>query len=76
MGNRSNVLLTGDELINLSGYRRPARQAQWLTENGIYYKRRGDGSLVILRKHLEEQMGCGSQTLDRPTPEPDFSSLQ
>jgi hypothetical protein len=47
-----NVILTKDELRELTGRRRVALQARELDHLQIPYKRRSDGSIVVLRADL------------------------
>ena len=44
------MILTADELAELTARRRPAAQARELDRLGIPYRRRTDGSLVVLRE--------------------------
>ena len=47
------MILTEQEIRDLTGKRRPKWQARELDFLGIPYKPRQDGSLVVLRIHLE-----------------------
>ena len=47
------LLLTQDELIELTGKKRSAAQARELDHLDYPYKRRRDGSLIVLRVHVE-----------------------
>lgn len=57
------MLLTAQEIAELTGRSRPGWQARELDHLGIPYRQRSDGSLVVLRIHVE-----GTQ--DRPRREP------
>lgn len=59
------LLLTARELVELTGRHRPGWQARVLErmDPPIPYRRRPDGSLVVLRVHVEFQQ-------DRPSREP------
>lgn len=46
------LTLTHDELVDLTGRRRFTFQARVLTEMGIPYRLRPDGSIVVLRVHV------------------------
>ena len=72
----NRLLLTQREIIDITGYRRRPLQGRWFIENGIEFRYRRDGSLVVSREHFLKAMGVSR---DAPTPidiEPDFSSLQ
>ena len=47
------MFLSKDELVQLTGRRRPKAQARALTRMGIPHRRRPDGSPVVLRIHLD-----------------------
>jgi hypothetical protein len=47
------VLLTADNLRELTGKEKPSAQARQLDHLGIPYRRRSDGTLVVLRVHVE-----------------------
>jgi hypothetical protein len=47
------VLLTPEEIAELTGLHRPGWQARELDHLGIPYRKRSDGSLVVLRIHVE-----------------------
>jgi hypothetical protein len=47
------MFLSADEVRVLTGRTRPAFQVRQLEHLGIPYKRRTDGTLVVLRAHLE-----------------------
>lgn len=48
------MILTPDEVTALTQRDRPSWQARQLDHLGIPYKRRTDGSLVVLRIHVEQ----------------------
>jgi hypothetical protein len=47
------IFLSKDELAALTGRKRPTAQARALAGMGIPYRRRPDGSPVVLRIHLD-----------------------
>ena len=47
------MILSPAELLELTQRERPGFQARQLDHLGIPYKRRTDGSLVVLRVHVE-----------------------
>lgn len=51
------LTLTDEELVNLTHRQRSAAQAAALRAMGIEHKRRPDGSVAVLRAHVEQQMG-------------------
>ncbi len=73
---RQRILLTREELAEITGYSRSKSQAAWFLSNGITHRTRLDGSLVVLRRHFEEEMGLAANSMSARSPEPDFSSLQ
>lgn len=59
-----SLLLSPTEIQELTDRQRPGWQARCLKHLGIPFRRRPDGSLVVLRCHVEDR----PQT--RPAPEP------
>jgi len=57
------MLLTPAEIEELTHKERPSWQARELDHLGIPYRQRSDGSLVVLRAHVEA-------TQDRPRRQP------
>lgn len=51
-----SMFLTGDEIIDLTGKKRRSAQMKELNSLGITHKVRGDGSLVVLRSHIENEL--------------------
>ena len=69
----SDMFLTFAELIELTGRRRRDAQAKALRYMGIAHKIRPDGSVAVLRAHVDQVLGLGvSLTKSRKTA-PDFS---
>lgn len=58
------MLLTHNEIAALTGKDRPGWQARELDHLGIPYRRRSDGTLVVLRIHVE-----GTQDIPRRQPQ-------
>ena len=54
------MFLTDDELIELTGRQQRPAQSKVLTFMGIEHKRRPNGSIAVLRAHVERQMGEGA----------------
>lgn len=46
------TFLIQQELVGLTGKVRPTAQARALDYMGVYYRKRPDGSLVVLREHM------------------------
>jgi len=45
----SSAFLSADDLVLLTGYKRPADQARWLEEHGIPFLRNSLGKIVVKR---------------------------
>lgn len=50
---RASVILSPDELAALTGRQKAKAQARELDHMGIPYRRRRDGSLAVLRIHVD-----------------------
>ncbi|MEM5371314.1 DUF4224 domain-containing protein [Paraburkholderia azotifigens] len=56
-----SMFLTAEELIELTGRRQRAAQEATLRAMGIESKVRADGRLVVLRRHVEQQLGANEK---------------
>ena len=70
------MFLTQDEIADLTGYERAHCQCAWLDANSVAYKKRRNGSPVVLRLELERAMSPESHTISNDEERPDFSALQ
>lgn len=68
------MFLTPDEVRELTGRQRRDSQAAALRHMGIEHKVRPDGSIAVLRAHVERQFGVEAPTTERPI-EPDWNAL-
>lgn len=64
------LLLTDDEVREVTGYKRAADQRKWLTSRGWAFEISASGKPKVLRAHAEERMGG-----KRREWAPDFSGL-
>lgn len=55
----SDMFLTPDELVEMTGRKQMRAQAIALTYLGIIHKIRADGKPLVLRAHVEEVLGAG-----------------
>jgi len=71
------MFLTDDELVQLTRRTRRASQRQVLTAMGIEHRPRPDGSLVVLRSHVEKLLdgALASAKLRVQINEPDWSKV-
>lgn len=60
------MFLTDDELTELTGKRQNAARARALNGMGVQHKVRADGSIVVLRAHIERMLG---ETVQQQTKE-------
>ena len=70
------MFLDTDELAELTGRRRNAAQARALRAMGIEHRLRPDGSIAVLRAHIEKLFGVSTKA-ERPpqNTEPDWSAI-
>lgn len=55
----SSMFLDADEIRDLTGRVKNSAQAKALRSLGFTFKVRSDGSLLVLRSHVEQQLGGG-----------------
>lgn len=66
------MFLDQDEVAQLTGKRRCDAQVRALRFMGIEHKIRPDGSVAVLRTHVEKQLGEGAVSKTKRKTEPRF----
>jgi len=61
-----NLVLSYDELVALTGYKYPSKQAAWLRKNGIKYRLNRFNRPVVDRTHYLAKMGLGVAKAPEP----------
>jgi hypothetical protein len=69
------VFLTAAELRELTGRIQKNAQAEALRHMGIEHKLRPDGSVAVLRAHVERSLGLNEAVQNMKTIEPNWSAL-
>jgi hypothetical protein len=71
------MILTSDELVELTERRRSSSQVKVLRFMGIEHRVRPDGSVAVLRAHVEATMGGGGATVEKKQKpfEPNWAAL-
>lgn len=69
------MLLTADDLRDLTGFTRPSKQIEWLQREGFTFRVAADGHPRVDRAHYLKLMGATDIEAHRRTT-PDFSSLR
>lgn len=71
------MFLSDEELHELTKRTRRGAQARALRAMGIEHRVRGDGSVVVLRAHVEQVFGVAlpKSTKPKPSAEPDWSAI-
>lgn len=73
---RESMFLDTDEIINLTNRKRRAAQKIMLNALGIQYKTRADGSIAILRSHVEKEFGgTDNEKKKQRIIEPDWDAM-
>jgi hypothetical protein len=70
------MILTAEELIELTGRRRAPAQAQVLRFMGIECRPRPDGKLVVLRVHVNEVLGITQTSSRTKQSEPNWEAAR
>lgn len=55
------MFLNAVELVELTGRRKRDAQVQTLRAMGIEHKVRADGKVVVLRRHVEQELGVSAR---------------
>lgn len=69
------MFLTPEELVALTGRRRPWAQISWLREHHWAFAERADGKPVVLRSEAQRQLETGGTRRAAAAVEPDFTIL-
>lgn len=70
------MFLDDDELRSMTKRVQRTAQAKMLRSMGIAFKRRADGTLAVLRAHVEKEFGAGKDRQPRKSEfEPNWSGL-
>ncbi len=69
------MFLTADELTELTRRRRGDAQARALRFMGIEHKKRPDGSIAVLRAHVDALLGGKNMHSIIKTAEPNWSAI-
>ncbi len=69
------MILTNTELIELTGRRVKSAQVRVLRFMGIEHKIRPDGSVVVLRAHVEQVLGLKEPTDKQVEVEPNWDAM-
>ena len=70
------IILSRDELIELTGYLQPIKQNEWLQLQGFTFRIAADGRPRVDRSHYLKLMGGSITESMRTKTKPDFSSLE
>lgn len=57
----SKMLLTPEELEQLTGYQKSSAQARWLTRERLPFVKGGDGKMKVLRQVIEQRLGLKTE---------------
>ncbi len=60
------MFLTDHQMRVMTGYKQPAAQIQWLTDNDFRFVIRNDGRPNVLIRHVEEKLSDRPQTNEEP----------
>jgi hypothetical protein len=73
-GTDRSMFLTEDEIGTLTGRKQHKTQRTVLNHLGIQHKVRPDGSLVVLRSHVEDALGRESKH-NKVKPQPNWTAI-
>lgn len=72
----SEIFLTVDQLVELTGRRRSTAQKNALQMMGVDFLIRPDGSLVVSRRNVEELLGAQPEKVNKKPPiEPNWDAI-
>ena len=68
------IFLTSDEVTELTGFKTPARQVEWLSKKGWRFEINGNRRPIVARKYTEKMLGCGAP--EEAAHRPNFAALR
>lgn len=72
----SEIFLTSEELVELTGRRRSSAQKNALRMMGVDFLIRPDGTLVVSRRNVEELLGARPEKVKKKPPiEPNWYAM-
>jgi hypothetical protein len=69
-----SLFISKEEIIELTGSKQISKQREWLATHGYAFDIRVDGSIVMLRSHIEQKLNFLGHTYSRKT-QPDAMAL-
>ena len=71
----TTLILTADELVDLTGYIYPSKQIAWLRAQGFTIRVSASGHPRLDRSHYLKVMGGSAGAMQQAKTEPNFSGL-
>lgn len=72
----TSTFLTKEEVVEMTGRSQRAAQTRELTSMGVIHKLRADGSVLVLRAHVEQLLGYrAAEKPKEPHYEPNWAAL-
>lgn len=72
----SDMFLSTEEINSMTNRVQRSAQAKMLRSMGIEFRQRADGSLAVLRSHVEQLFGAASTPKRKKTPtEPNWGAM-
>lgn len=70
------IFLDEDEIQAVTHKKRPSAQHRVLNEMGVTHKVRPDGSIIVLRSHIEQQLGGSVAGSKKKDPVPNWEAMR
>jgi hypothetical protein len=72
----TSMFLSNDEVVALTHRRQWSAQVKMLRAMGIEHRVRGDGTVVVLTRHVEQVLGGKQAPVEKPRTEPNWRALE
>lgn len=69
------MFLLPEEIVELTGRKTRSKQREALQQMGIEHRVRPDGTLAVLKSHVESEMGGGSVHQPTAAHEPNWGAI-
>lgn len=70
------MFLTSEEVIDLTGKKRPSAQVRALRGMGIEHRVRADGKVIVARAHIEKILDCNVENKVKKRIEPKWELMK
>jgi hypothetical protein len=69
-------IISSEELVSLTGYKRKAEQYRWLVNAGVHVRVNAAGNLLVHKSVVEKWLGCRDKSKLGKSRTPNFDQIK